>query len=515
MMPLDINTKVNPHSPKAPPAFSRAFGLRFGVPTLAVAAACLSTRLLQEGMGQKSPSSVFFLIAVIVSTSIGDLYVGICATLLSVACYDYFFLPPFHSFTIYRSDAPTLLLFVLVALLINGVGGRLQARTRAADRRSQDLVQELTVVKDELAALNSITSAVSVSLEMRVVLERLQQQLMSRLNIACGAIFVANEEHSHLSLKASWGLPGTFAREWAELPVDSFEHQPGAWKFGSLEGTAISLIANEELQGALYIGGRQAGEGDGYGPAFWIALGRQIGVVVENARLYAEVCAGRERLQLLSRRLVQVQEAERRQIARELHDEIGQTLTGLKLNLEMSARQSPPNSQANLTDALALINELITHARDLSLHLRPAMLDDLGLLPTLLWHFGRYSALTGVKVCCEHTGVEQRFPVEVETAAYRIAQEGLTNVARHAHIGEVTVRLWATRSLLGVQIVDRGCGFDAPRIRGSFGTGGLLGMEERATLLGGRLTIESTTAPAPETGTCITAELPLGKHPHE
>ena len=485
-------------------AFSHSLGLRFGAPTLAVAAACLATRLLQSGVGPNSPSSVFFLIAVLFSTAVGDVYVGICATLLSVACYDYFFLPPFFSFTMYRSDAPTLLLFVLVALLINGVGGRLQARTRAADERSQNLVQELTVVKDELAALNSITSAISVSLDMQRVVERLQQELVSRLGIERGAIYVADEETSVLSLKAAWGLPEPLPPEWAEPILEAIQAPPRAWKCGDCEGLAIPLTANEDIHGALYLGGLLLA-GDKYGAAFWTALGRQVGVVVENARLYAQVCAGRERLQSLSRRLVQVQETERRQIARELHDEIGQTLTGLKLNLEMRARQPLQNAPAQLGDALALITELMTRVRDLSLHLRPAMLDDLGLLPTLLWHFGRYSALTGVKVCCEHTGVERRFPVEAETAAYRIVQEGLTNVARHANVGEVTVRLWATSGLVGVQIVDKGCGFDVSKVRGEADTGGLLGMEERATLLGGHLTIESV----PGTGTCITAELPL------
>ncbi len=425
-MQLNQSEQANPPARKTLVAFSHSFGLRFGAPMLTVAIADAATRLLQAGTGQKSPSSVFFLIAVLFSTGIGDLYVGISATLLSVVCYDYFFLPPVYSFTIHRSDAPTLLLFVLVALLINGVGGRLQARTRAANQRAHALVQELTGVKDELAALNSITSAISVSLEMRVVLERLQQQLVSRLNIPCGAIFVADEEHACLKLQASWGVPETLQKEWAELPLETFHgDQPRNWTLGGRDGTAIPLTANEELQGGLYLDGitlkselnrersrerNPEREGDRFERTFWIALGRQIGVVIENARLYAQVCAGRERLQWLSGRLVQVQESERRQIARELHDEIGQTLTGLKLNLEMGARQSPQSAQPNLAGALVLINELMTRVRDLSLHLRPAMLDDLGLLPTLLWHFGRYSDLTGVQVCCEHTGVERRFP---------------------------------------------------------------------------------------------------------
>ena len=129
----------------------------------------------------------------------------------------------------------------------------------------------------------------------------------------------------------------------------------------------------------------------------------------EKTRLYEQVRAGRERLQILSRQLVQVQEAERQEIARELHDEIGQTLTGLKLNLEMGARLPADARRNELQEALFLVNDLMARARELSLNLRPAMLDDLGLLPTLLWHFERYFHQTRIQVSFEHTGVERRF----------------------------------------------------------------------------------------------------------
>lgn len=104
--------------------------------------------------------------------------------------------------------------------------------------------------------------------------------------------------------------------------------------------------------------------------------------------------AGRERLQTLSRQVVEVQEIERRHIARELHDEIGQVLTGLKLTLEMSTRLPADAARASLSEAQKLVSDLMARVRDLSLALRPAMLDDLGLLPTLLWHFERYTAQT-------------------------------------------------------------------------------------------------------------------------
>jgi signal transduction histidine kinase len=210
--------------------------------------------------------------------------------------------------------------------------------------------------------------------------------------------------------------------------------------------------------------------------------------------------------------LLDVQEAERRHIARELHDEVGQALTGLKLLLDMSTRLPADEVTASarklhdLREAQAMVNELMALVRDLSLDLRPAMLDDLGLLPTLLWHFDRYTAQTPVRVAFKHTGLEgRRFAPEVETAAYRIVQEALTNVARHAGVSEVVVRLWADQETLGVQIEDGGTGFDPEAALAAGATTGLAGMRERAVLLGGQLTVES----APLAGTCVTAELPL------
>jgi PAS domain S-box-containing protein len=236
------------------------------------------------------------------------------------------------------------------------------------------------------------------------------------------------------------------------------------------------------------------------------ALAYQAAIAIQNARLFEQVCAGRERLQTLSRRLVEAQETERRQVARELHDEIGQLLTGLKLTLEMSTRLPADAVRASLGEAQALVNELIERVDELSLNLRPAMLDDLGLLPALLWHFERYTVQTHVRVTLKYIGLEgRRLPSEVETAAYRIVQEALTNVARHAGVSEVTVRVWTGQDTLSVQIEDQGIGFD-PEVALAAGTStGLAGMRERAVLLGGKLTIES----APGAGTCLTAELPL------
>jgi PAS domain S-box-containing protein len=199
-----------------------------------------------------------------------------------------------------------------------------------------------------------------------------------------------------------------------------------------------------------------------------------------------------ERLQILSRRLMQVQETERRYIARELHDEIGQTLTGLKLSLAMISRLPADQVKTALGEVQTLVNDLMTRVRNLSLDLRPAMLDDLGLLPTLLWYISHYMNQTQVRVIFKHTGLDdRRFAPEVETAAYRIIQEALTNIARHAGVSEATVSVWAEGKTLGIQVEDKGTGFDAETSQALNITSGLSGMRERAVLSGGQFTLES------------------------
>jgi signal transduction histidine kinase len=196
---------------------------------------------------------------------------------------------------------------------------------------------------------------------------------------------------------------------------------------------------------------------------------------------------------------------ERQHIARELHDEVGQLLTALKLSLEMSMRPSGGEAPQQPAEMLELVSELIGRVRELSLDLRPAMLDDLGLLPTLRWHFERYTAQTHIQVIFEQTGLERRFAPAVETAAYRIVQESLTNVARYAGVSEVAVTLWAQGGHLCVEVHDQGSGFDCESVQRGTSTAGLIGMRERAVLLGGKVSVCSV----PGRGTQLLALLPI------
>jgi signal transduction histidine kinase len=200
-----------------------------------------------------------------------------------------------------------------------------------------------------------------------------------------------------------------------------------------------------------------------------------------------------------------LEEAERRHIARELHDEVGQSLTALKFQLEAVGRGSAEDGAARVRDARGLVDELMARVSNLSLDLRPAMLDDLGLLPALVWLFERYTTQTGISVDFQRAGLGERFAAEVETAAFRVVQEALTNVARHAGVTQVTVRAWVNDGTVGVQVADGGKGFAPDEEMQRADSGGLIGMRERALALGGTLTIDSR----PGQGVQVTAEFPL------
>jgi PAS domain S-box-containing protein len=228
--------------------------------------------------------------------------------------------------------------------------------------------------------------------------------------------------------------------------------------------------------------------------------------ITERKRAEEQMRHYADRLRTLSRRLLEVQETERRHLARELHDEVGQQLTALQLALKTAAALPPEQRTEGLERAQRLVSELVGQVRDLSLSLRPTLLDDLGLLPALLWHFRRYTPQTGVRVLFEHSGLKGRLAAEVETAAYRIVQEALTNVARHAGVAEAVVVVEVRDHLLRIAVEDAGPGFDLAAVRAAGRGNGLSGMQERVALLGGQWLLQST----PGEGTRLSAELPLG-----
>jgi PAS domain S-box-containing protein len=235
------------------------------------------------------------------------------------------------------------------------------------------------------------------------------------------------------------------------------------------------------------------------------ALAAQAAVAIQNAWLFQQVRAGRERLRALSRRLVEVQESERRYIARELHDEAGQALTSLMVGLRLLERQAHRREAviAGVEELVQMVDRVIDNLHRLSMHLRPASLEHLGLVAALRQYAESISDQHGLTLQFETVGLTERLPSDMEASLHRIVQEALTNVVRHARASRVDVLLKQRGDNLIVLVEDNGVGFDVAAAEQSERLG-IFGMRERTEMLGGTLTVESS----PGAGTTLLLEIP-------
>ncbi len=241
------------------------------------------------------------------------------------------------------------------------------------------------------------------------------------------------------------------------------------------------------------------------------ALLGHVGLVVditEQKRDEAMILASRERLAQLSRQLIASQENERRHIARELHDEIGQVLTAVFYNLNILKSRADSQARADLEESLAAVDRAIQQVRAMSLDLRPSMLDDLGLASTVRWYADRLGQRTGLKIHVTAPPAGVDLPAEVKIACFRVAQEAMTNIVKHARATHAWIELQQSEELIQLILRDDGVGFDlnAARRRAVRGESvGLLGMQERVELIGGRFAVEST----PGMGTTVRIQFEL------
>ena len=365
-----------------------------------------------------------------------------------------------------------------------------------------------------LQAIQSVTDLALADLSLDEFLREILSRVRRELATDSATLLLTTPDGTGLVVRASDGLPGPtpdavplgrgvagrIALRDAPLAIEDLGANDVArdvlrLSLRSLLGTPL-LVQGKRI-GVLHVG---TFERRSFSPEQTHLLelaAFRIARVVERARLTAELEANRSRLEALSRRLLDVQEEERRRIAKELHDEVGQLLTGLKFQL--AAQRHAPGRP----DLCHLVDEVLARVRDLSMTLLPPMLEDLGLLHALLWQVERYTAQTGVEVDFRHSGLGRRFGPEFELATFRIAQEALTNVARHADVGRARLEVWASEDAIGVEVSDAGRGYDPDTATGP--SVGVAGMRERARLLGGRLTVESS----PGRGTRLSAVLPL------
>ncbi len=242
------------------------------------------------------------------------------------------------------------------------------------------------------------------------------------------------------------------------------------------------------------------------------AVADQISVAIENARLFEAVNRQRSRLRALSSQLVEAEETERRRLSRELHDQVGQNLTAMGINLNIIRSLIPDAAKGDvylrLDESQTLVEETTERIRNVMSDLRPPMLDDYGLLPTLRWYGEQLGVRTGLSVTVQSEEQIPSLPTAAENALFRITQEALTNVIKHAQATHVLVSVAIANETVRLTISDDGTGFDPVQIaddNGDWGWG-LLIMVERAESLNGRCWIESQPNGK---GTRVITEVPL------
>jgi PAS domain S-box-containing protein len=280
---------------------------------------------------------------------------------------------------------------------------------------------------------------------------------------------------------------------------------------GMRSSIGVPLVFQGKLMGSLYLRANALGAFGAEQAEIVRRVADPLAIAIRNARLFDEVRAGREQLQALSQRLIEAQETERRRVSRELHDEAGQSLTALKISLELMQADlgaGPEKSRQSFQEAVTLADETMERIRSLAQGLRPPELDVVGLNPTLEDYCHDFAERTRLPI--DYSGTElPALPDAVTICFYRVLQEALTNVAKHAHANHAWVTLRCDADTLSLSVADDGQGFDVStevsvsrQPRGM----GLLGMRERLELLGGRLEIKSQPGQGTRLAACAPRE---------
>jgi signal transduction histidine kinase len=305
------------------------------------------------------------------------------------------------------------------------------------------------------------------------------------------------------------GLSGEVMTTGRPTIIDNYQTYPRAVpafiEAGLASVAIVPIVSGDRTFGALSVlsinEARSFSERD---VTILTAIGCQAGIAIENAYLY-------ENMRFYARKITQAQENERKRIARELHDDTIQSLIGLTRHMEAlttTEETLPPVAIQRIQSLQEATGDVIKRVRRFSQDLRPSILDDLGLLPTLEEITTELNRQDGLQSEFRIVGIERRFSTEAELTLFRIAQEALNNVRRHAQATKVITTVEVSDSTIRLTVEDNGLGFRPPTLADHPATAsklGLIGMHERARLLRGTLTIDS----APGLGTRVTVNAPV------
>jgi PAS domain S-box-containing protein len=381
----------------------------------------------------------------------------------------------------------------------------------------QDLRQSLSI----MLALREAGQILGSTLESEEIVSRLLE-IMRRVSSLTAAVISTPDEDGHLRIWRSVGLDGLWRRarfspeaEAARRAVlenkefELFELQSPYPEIGSLVGLCLPLNTRQGVIGVLEAYGPQLlAEGDTV--HLISSLANQAASALENAQLYGELAKRERRLQELVGKLLGAQEEERRSVAYEVHDGLAQVAYSAYQHLQAYSKLYPPAAQEakeKLDRGVSLIQQTVKEARSIIADLRPTVLDDFGLAAAVSQEIERLRE-EGYQVDYREELGEERLPATAEITLFRVAQETLTNVRKHAHTRQVSVELWRRKEEAYLEIKDFGQGFDSSTAGAGGEPGervGLAGMRERVGMLDGELQIHSKLG----VGTSIRAKIPL------
>ncbi len=392
--------------------------------------------------------------------------------------------------------------------------------------------------QSEILTLSRISAALSGLWDLDAILGVGLDSALEFMNGTVGEILLINEGNQSLSRRVHRGLSkefvtgfhtnlgegvtGSVAQSGKAILVEDVSADPQVTHRELLlaEGLktfiSVPLRAKERVVGVLNISSHHRRKFSNDDMYFLYAIGDQLGIAIENARLYERLRNARQRLRNLARQNLVAEEDERRRIARELHDETSQSLSGIALQIQALIEMSniPGTPDVDFVNGLKKVQALTVQVHNevsrLISNLHPALLDTLGLVPAVRQHTETRLQPLDMKVSVEIRGKERRLPPDVEAALFRFIQGAVGNVAQHSQAKSVTVSLEFASSEFNIKVNDNGQGFDVSEITDVEESGrgrGLFSMRERIGFLGGTSGIESEIGK----GTTVWARIPIGQ----
>lgn len=396
-----------------------------------------------------------------------------------------------------------------------------------------DAIQKLQEQHLELSVLNAVALAMNANQDLNEILDIALSEILKVLKLSVGGIFLINGDTHSIYPIVSRGLVPHVAEETCQVSFGdkkimrrlqrgelSLTPSPiyppfqavltGTENSPAIELTCFLIAAKERACGFFGLALPSATRLSNQNLRLLGSLGNFLGGAIENSRLQNAVRTHREELQRLTAKLLNSQEAERKRIAFELHDEAGQALVGINFVMENLEKELPVDG-AGIRDHLREIKAQINHTyhemRRISHRLHPSLLTDLGLEPALESYLTNISKQTGLMVDFKMLGFDERLHPEIETALYRLAQEALTNTLKHSRAKRFRLSLIKSYPHLIFSAEDDGTGFDLDELKGNSQSLGLLCMRERTAIMGGHFSFRSVKGK----GTKIRIKIPIEK----